>query len=310
MIRIILIVMTVMLLAACSKEHMSEISATAWSDDSEQIAFLEKSFVRIKGINGIADKNIKYRLGLTDRNDDSRKYISEYFNFKKDIFKDLTPKDVYFKSDAGYFLVRSGSSGSIIKNGEIFTDNVDYNFYDLDGNIIYQISKKPDEYCEQFSTALPVIRAVPSPSGAKVAVVETTSSCELEIKILTYNGGFEVLTSETISGMAVAGMFWVGDNNLFINSCLWVGCSDNWNLFRIGEIHLIDDDLFDSLCLSGVVVSSNINSSWERIEWSKTGQSPNIILTDDFNHTELGYFNESNTRKPDDPENCISVDHI
>ena len=300
-----------MAISGCSKtENVQEISAASWSDNSEQIAFLEKKYDRVHGIDETSIKNIRYRLGITDRNDRSRQYITQDFNYRNEQLTDLSSKELYYKSNSGYFLVRVGNSGSFISNSEIFTDNVEYEFYDSSGNIIHQILKTPNEYCDQFHTAIPVIRAMPSPTGNKIAVVETLSTCELNIDIMTYNGSFEVLTTERIEGIGIGGLFWVDENNLLINSCLWIGCTDNWTLIRIGEIHSINQELFESICLSGVVVSSEINASWEKIDWSHPGNHPNISETESFNHTELGYFKESNTRKPDNPEGCISIENI
>ena len=305
------LVLILMLSTGCSKENVGEIAAVSWSDDSEKIAFLEKNYEEVSSPFDVQVENIRYRIGITDREDQSREYITGSFNHHNNSLNDLARKEVYYKSQSGYFLVRVGSSGSYSENGNIFTDKFEYNFYDPNGSIIHQISKMKNEYCEEYHhTAIPSIRAMPSPSGMKIAVVETTRECELNINILTYTGIFEPLTTERIQGVGIGGLFWVDENNLLVNACPLGRCSDNWNLVRTGEVHSINQEIFESICLSEAIVSSEINSAWEKIEWDSPQNHPSIIEIDSFNYTELGYFKDSNTRTPDNPEDCININDI
>lgn len=194
-----------------------------------------------------------------------------------------------------------------MRDDGIFTDKYEYHLYDLSGNITNTISKTPKQYCKTFNTYIPSIRVLPSPSGDLVAKVETTAECELEIRILDYNNNLSTLYSKRINGLAVAGLFWVNESNLLINSCLWIGCTEGWVLLRVGaekEIP-ISAELFNSLCLAGSVVSSSVNAAGEKID-------NNLVVgrIESYAGTELSRLPTGPTRGPDNPTNCVSVENI
>jgi len=300
-----------LVISGCSTDVIKDIVATSWSDNSKKIAFIERRYEKRYNVTDSSIENIEYRLGVIDRNNEFRQYITDYFKGSKssNLF---TTQEIHYKSNAGYFLVRVGDSGSYIKNNVIFTDEYEYFLYDIEGNIIHKITKAPQQYCDNFNTIIPSIRAMPSPSGNLIAKVETTINCELEITILNYNHNFEALNIQRIDGIAIAGLFWVDEKNLLINACLWVGCTDNWILIRPEEEESvsIDNELFLSLCLAGKIVSSNINSSDEGIEWSDPGRNLEIVKIGDYSGTELNWRTNSDTRKPNDPEDCINIENV
>lgn len=298
-------------LTGCSTDVVEKIYTTAWSDNSEKIAFVERRHEEVHGVDESAIKNIEYRVGIINRDGESKQFITNYFKGSKFDYP-TSRNDLYYKSNAGYVLVGVGNSGRVVVDHEVFTDDYDYYVFDLNGNIIYKISKDPQQYCESFTTVFPPIRATPSPSGNLIAKVEATSDCGLEVSFLDYSKNFQVVNKNRITGVAITGLFWVNENNLLINACIWGGCTDNWVLVRPGREKTvsIDNDLFISLCLAGAIVSSNINQSGEKIKWSDPGSTLEVIKTQDYSGTELNWMENTDTRLPDNPENCISIENI
>ena len=300
-----LFLIAALMASGCSKDVV-DIVATAWSDDSEQIAFLERSYEKKYNGSDYAIKNIEYRIGTIGRDGGSIQYRTDQFSGggSDNLYRN---KELYFRSRAGYFLVRVGNSGTSVRDDRIFTDTHEYYLYDMSGNLSNTISKTQEQYCKTFNTYIPSIRAVPSPSGDLIAKVETTSDCELEIRILDYNNNLSTKFSKRIDGLAVAGLFWVNESNLLINSCLWIGCTEGWVLLRVGAEKAIpiSAELFNSICLEGVIVSSSVNAAGDKVDNNLA-----IGKNETYSGTELNSRTTGPTRSPDNPENCVDIENI
>lgn len=304
----LIILLQVFFVSGCS-ETFSTVVATSWSDNSEKIAFLEQSHEeKITGVS-TSIRNVKFRLGVINRKGDEKKYVTDYFKRNKS-GRRYTLLEIFFKSKAGYFVVKIDESGSHSTNGVTFIADYDYHIFDMDGDILHSISKQKDQYCEYHTGIYPSIRVVPSPDGDYLAVFETLSSCELDIQILDVNDDFSLIDRQIIAGITSDGMFWIGEDQLYINSCLSLGsCEDNWVLIRPGvEPWTISPELFSSLCLDGVILSGNINFNGEYIEWKDLNKP--IIIKDIKNDISSGlnWRLVSIDRELDNPENCVSVE--
>lgn len=62
-----LFLVAIVFASGCSKDVVENV-ATAWSDDSEQIAFLERSYKKTYNVSDYSIKNIEYRIGTIGRN--------------------------------------------------------------------------------------------------------------------------------------------------------------------------------------------------------------------------------------------------
>ena len=313
LIRLCLLLLVLLAISGCSKKVV-EIVATSWSDDAEEISFLERRYDSTYSGSDNNPKNVEFRIGIVDVNGDNKKYVTGYFERGSRTDRLYDRHELQYKSTAGYHLVRMGDSGSFSVNvdGDLFTDVYEYFIYDVEGNNIHKIVKDPQQYCGLLSHHHPSIRVMPSPSGNLVARVEATVDCELEIAILDYTQNFKTLSSRRITGGSIGGLFWVDDGNLLINACPSTFCPGNWYLIRPEEEGSIsiNIELFHSLCLAGSIVSSDINSSGEKIDWSNSESKLEIVEVDNYDYTELWSRRNSGTRKPDDPENCVSIETI
>lgn len=311
--KIVLALLFLLLTAGCSSKHR-DIVAVAWSDDGQEIAFLERSYKT--GYRGVARStfDIKYRIGVTDREGGHKEYITDFFegNTSGSTFQEL-----FYKSNMGYVVAKIGKSGFYtetnanepIGQGTVFTDRFDYHIFDMSGNLLHSISKKPNEYCRYYSGLQPSIRVMPSQSGRYLAVSETTSDCELDVRILDFNDDFAVIDSQRFAGVTSVGMFWINESQLFVNTCLGVVCEDNWVLVRPGvEALLLEQELFNRLCLDGIVISGDINSAGERIIWNSPEGALQIEDIRGDLPNSLNWKMISIDRELNDPENCVYIE--
>jgi len=316
--KILIFVATYFILAifliGCSTTTVESISATAWSDNSDSIAFIEQNYENHNSIfsSGPTSDNIKYRLGVINRDGTSKKYISDFYSGSKTGFSRFVDSiELFYRSDGGYFVMKIGNSGRVSRNGVSITDDVDIFIIDTEGNENYLVSKKPDNYCEFNIGLFPVIRSIPSPNGNTLATIQDTINCNLSITFVNSGDSFSLIENQVIDGIEIIGLFWVDDSHLLINSCLQIPCNDNWNLIKIGENpRVIDDELFLSLCLDAVVVGSDINSIGEQIIWSDPDTSPEIRSNVIYSGRDLNWSFNSDERKLDDPNNCVSIGEI
>ena len=303
-----IILLQVFCISGCS-ETFSTIVATAWSDNSEKIAFLEQRHKeKSTGVSKTIG-NVKFRLGIINKEGDEKQYITDYFS-RSPSGRAYSSLEIFFKSNAGYFVVKIGESGTYSINGVPFTDNYDYHVFDMNGTILHSISKQKDQYCEYNTGLHPSIRVVPSPDGNYLAVFKTLSTCELDIQILDVNDDFSITDTQRIAGITSVGMFWIGEDQLYVNACLTLGsCDDNWVLIKPGvESITIDPELFSSLCLDGVTLSGNVNSNGENIVWNDLSEP--ILIENIKNDISLGlnWRFVSINRELDNPENCVNIE--
>jgi len=311
---VLISVILTMTLIGCTKvqvEHVEKITAAAWSDDGNKVLYSKVEYDEIKevmffgGTGEVKTDNEARTLYLSDKEMSSSEYLTDFYGISS---WEVDTSKLHFKSEMGYVVTRSGSSGAYQKgvDGPIHTSGVDYRIYDLNGNTLYRISKEKDSYCENFSTVIPSIKAFPSPDGSKIAVAESMKTCELDIKVLDFENDFEVVHRTKVEGAGISGMFWLDEQNLFINSCSSYGCSDEWYLVRADENTYVNDDQFASLCLGGAIVNSDINKDFEKLH-IVSDDKIEIYETDDFSSTGFHMYGGPNTRRPDSPEGCVSV---
>jgi len=305
-----------LLSVGCTKEVVvEEIVSTAWSDDSFQIAFYEARHIEEHNISSINIKNIEYRLGILDRNDGSKVYLSDYFRRSGREHSNLiniSNKELQFKSSAGFVVARVGDSGHYYLDNVIYTADLDYIVYDLDGNILHQISKAP-VYCDGSAYHdIGRIRVLASPDGTLIVKAESSTDCELEVNFLDPGNDFNVTEIKRISGDSIGGLFWVNNNNLLIRACLQSNCAESWVLVRPGQSGVISitDNEFSNLCLAGAIVRPDINSEGELISWNHPASEPGIdtATLEHYNDSEFTTLLERTVRAPDNPDACISIE--
>ena len=299
---------------------VEEIVSTAWSDTSLQIAFYELRYTEVTttGDSSPSIENIEYRLGTIDRNGEAKQYYTDYFRrYGREYFNSLSinNKALQFKSNSGFVLARVGDSGRYYLDNTIYTAERDYIVYDLNGNVLHQISKDPAQYCG--AAAAPdtdMIRALASPNGTLIVKVESTTDCELEVSFLDPSDDFNVTETKRITGQFIGGLVWVNDNNLLIHACDRISCNESWILVRAGQVDAIPvtDEEFSNLCLAGAIFRTDINDIGELIKWDspQTGVLVEEANQDHYKESELTTLGNRTVRMPDNPDGCISIETI
>ena len=292
----------------CTSNTVENIVASSWSDDSEEIAFLEQRYEETYAVSDMTIGNVRYRVGVVDKNGENRKYITEYFKGSSSGLA-YNSQQIYYKSSAGYFVVKIGDSGNSKSNGVVFTDEYDYHIFDTTGETVHSLSKTPNEYCEYFSGIHPALQATPSPSGKYIAVFETSSTCDLDIKILDTTDNFSIIDNQSFPGVNSVGAFWIGETQLFVNTCLAVVCKESWVLVRPGvEALLLSNDLISTLCLEDVNISPDINTSGIKIVWEDPSKDIIFDEVNEFNSDTLNWRMISFSRLPDNPDGCVYIE--
>ncbi len=314
LITICLLCMCSLTFVACTKmENVFDgIVATSWSDDSSEIVFLEKRHVDRKTLTDVETKKIQYRVGLTDRSGQSKRYITDYFDGISNIGSRIDIEEVFYKSNLGYFVVRVGGYfRQVLGLTEVDDREVLY-IFNRDGSVLKKIFSHPRTPLYLSLSNRPKTRIIPSPSGSIIAVVEAIENDLLEVAIRDYSQNFEVVQKTTISGNTVDGLFWGDGQNLLVNAPVVESPNrNNWTLLRSNEVISISDELFSSLCLSDVRVARDINVIGEQIDWEPKGETPTIVIAQDYSESELKSVNpDIETRAPNDPENCVHIDEI
>jgi len=292
------------ILVSCSfTEHIETIPAVAWSDDSEEIAFIFQKY-EITNVLSVTsgEKNPSYQIRIVNRDGSNLREIGNYFsNYGNEIF---------YKQLANYFVV--SNQESILNLGNIKSDvNIpDYYIINLDGEIIKELVIRPEEYCDKFRGNLRSIRVVPSPNGDTLAVVKSTVDCTLSIDLQDAKNEFSSSQKYLVEGNDIVGLFWGSNHTLLVNACIDYSCNPNWYVFNlIGELKHISLETFNSLCLGNITISPDLNMDSEKIVWIEPGKAPQIKKNQKYEGNELG-IKGSIVRDLDNPENCIDVDEV
>jgi len=286
---------------SCSTNH-EYISAVAWSDDNQKIAYLHQKYKEeyiYPEAPHVEDE--EYTLNIVNRKGEEAISLSKNFTGYG--------TELFYNENAGYFVIRNQE---IEHTPQKFNNQtIDYYILDLNGNIIHELNLENTELCQYVFGILPSIRAIPSPSGSILAVVTIATDCDLNIEFLDSKNNFSLLTDIKIEGgKYIAGAFWVTENDFLLNACVNRTCEENWISVKIeGESQLISTEEFNSLCLEGVLLFDDINTLGEKIVWSDPANKPEIIENQRYTGENLGVLGHI-LRELDNPENCISVDDL
>jgi len=294
-----LILYVSLLATGCTSTSTHEyISAVAWSDDNEQIAYIlqqydEKTVYPFSRNN----ENERYTLKLIGIDGSNNRVVSD--NIKG------YGTELYYKKEAQYFIIRNQENNKRIE--KFNPDTIDYYILDLEGNIIREIKVNEGLSCPYYLSSISPVSIIPSPSGQILAIVSMSVGCQIEATFLDVDDEFAELQNTIIDGSNIANTFWLSDDYFFLNVCTNPKCKANWYLLKLDNTaKFIDKEEFNSLCLQGVLIGDEINSLGEKIVWNNPKEPIQIIKNQDSTSIELKELGLI-FRNLDNPENCTLV---
>ncbi len=301
------------LLGCSSRSNKKEILAAGWSDDTEYIAVLERSYVKETGFLSLTAKNVNYSITVTERDLTSTYNTISNIKGSKNA---LTPliSEVFYKSLSSYILIKTDETDTWAIGADSTPEpKTDYIAIDLSGDILFEF-KKTDSFCVERGLPYPLLRAAPSPDGNIIAFAEVNDDCKIHLTLFDVNSRFAEVAKVSIPGIGFSGLFWVDNSSLIVNACTSKACFDN----EFVGINIADSEIFqravvaetfDSLCLDGVIVNPSLNRNGEYI-FLNENNALQIEKIHQYEFEHLRNVFRRNARNMDNPTDCVSLSNF